>query len=320
MAKYISVTETAKLIRQELKNNFKGIKFSVRSNSYAGGASIDVSWTDGPCEPDVSRIVKRFESASFDGMTDSTTYHTGEWNGEEVHFGSDYVMTNRKYSWAFITAIAEQFCRHYGLPYTTILLNGKDEDAWANTKNLDYSQEHWFSDLLRNTDVKNMHRAYAAKDEQEARQHAEYEAFAQEQAKRQAEAKTKAEKEAKEREEAEFAQWQCKYIHNEDWQKEQFKLWKKEQERKAREEVERKEKQRRDEQQARYERERINTQKRNILATKANALAYLGLPINASRDVILAAFRAKVKAFSDGQGGYTGDMDLLVRAKKTALK
>lgn len=41
MTKYISVTETAKLIRQTLKENFKCIKFSVRSRNYAGGASID---------------------------------------------------------------------------------------------------------------------------------------------------------------------------------------------------------------------------------------------------------------------------------------
>lgn len=124
MAKYISVTETAKLIRQALKDNFKGIKFSVRSNSYAGGASIDVSWTDGPCEPDVIRIAKQFQGASFDGMTDSTTYHTSELNGEQVHFGSDYVFCKRHMSQEFIEAIATQFCKRFGLPANTIKVTG----------------------------------------------------------------------------------------------------------------------------------------------------------------------------------------------------
>lgn len=331
MTKYISVTETAKLIRQELKNNFKGIKFSVRSSSYAGGASINVSWIDGPCEPAVSRIVKRFEGASFDGMTDSTTYRTGEWSGEEVHFGSDYVMTRRKFSRAFVEAIIAQYCKRFGLSSDTIKVVGKDDDAWANTNKLDYSQEHWFSDLLRNTDAKDMHRAYAAEDEREARQRSEYETFAQEQAKKQAEAKAKVEREAKEREETELAQWKREQLNNETWQRAQFKKWqeekaelarqetkRQEEQRQRREQEERERRQREQEEQARRQREQ--QQKRTILATRANALAYLGLPINASRDIILVAFRAKVKASSDGKGGYIGDMDLLVKAKEIALK
>ena len=46
--RYISTTETAKIIRQELAKAFPGIKFSVKSKSYSGGSSIDVGWTDGP--------------------------------------------------------------------------------------------------------------------------------------------------------------------------------------------------------------------------------------------------------------------------------
>ena len=42
--KYLSCAETAKLVRTALKKNFPGVKFSVRSSVYSGGASIDVSW------------------------------------------------------------------------------------------------------------------------------------------------------------------------------------------------------------------------------------------------------------------------------------
>lgn len=208
MTTYISTTETAKLIRKELKKNFPGIKFSVRSSQYAGGSSIDVSWIDGPNEPVVSSIVKRFEGASFDSMTDSKSYKSGTLNGESVHFGPDYVMTNRKFSRTFVETIIAQFCKRFGLASDIIKVVGNDTDAWANTNNLDSSHEHWFNDLLRNTDAKNMRRAYAAEDKRESRQCAEWEAQAkaqaEQQAKAQAEAKAKAEQEAKAREQAEF--------------------------------------------------------------------------------------------------------------------
>jgi len=35
--KYIGLTDVAKIIRKDLKSNFSGIKFSVRSESYSGG-------------------------------------------------------------------------------------------------------------------------------------------------------------------------------------------------------------------------------------------------------------------------------------------
>lgn len=43
-ATYIGVAETARLIRKRLAAVFPGTKFYVRSKSYSGGSSIDVSW------------------------------------------------------------------------------------------------------------------------------------------------------------------------------------------------------------------------------------------------------------------------------------
>lgn len=45
----------------------------------------------------------------------------------------------------------------------------------------------------------------------------------------------------------------------------------------------------------------------------------LGLTPSATENEIKTAFRNKVKALSDGQGGYNGDMDALVQAKEKAL-
>lgn len=109
MARYISVTDTAKLVRAALKAGFPGVKFSVRSDSYSGGASIRVGWTDGPFEQDVATTVQRFRGADFDGMQDLKTNHdtllaTPE-GVEVVHFGADYIFTERKLSDAYATEL-----------------------------------------------------------------------------------------------------------------------------------------------------------------------------------------------------------------------
>lgn len=100
----ISTNDTAKMIRQTLKNSFPATKFSVRGHKYAGGSSINIYWTDGPLQKDVDSIVKLYEGASFDGMTDSKTYVTSFVVLEkstlpvQVHYGADFVFTNRHLS------------------------------------------------------------------------------------------------------------------------------------------------------------------------------------------------------------------------------
>lgn len=73
---YISVAETAKLVRAALKRAFPGQKFSVRSHSYAGGASINVKWVDGPRESRVEDIVAQYKGGGFDGSIDMKHYRS----------------------------------------------------------------------------------------------------------------------------------------------------------------------------------------------------------------------------------------------------
>jgi hypothetical protein len=130
---YLSVTETAKIVRKSLKTQFPGVKFSVISNSYAGGASIDVRWTDGPLDKDVNEEVSQYAGGGFDGSIDMA-YHKSHYlnpDGEtmvlvnqgtarslgtveaednsgfaglmpegtrQVQFGADYVFTRREIS------------------------------------------------------------------------------------------------------------------------------------------------------------------------------------------------------------------------------
>ncbi len=60
----------AKLIRQELKKAFPLVKFSVTSESYSMGDSVNVSWTNGPNTDKVNEIVKKYQYGHFNGMED----------------------------------------------------------------------------------------------------------------------------------------------------------------------------------------------------------------------------------------------------------
>jgi hypothetical protein len=96
--RYLSCAETAKMLRQSLKEAFPGVKFSVRSSTYSGGESISVRWTDGPNSDQVEEVSGRFEGSYFDGSIDykGSVYHMID--GEQVRMGTDSVHLNRDYS------------------------------------------------------------------------------------------------------------------------------------------------------------------------------------------------------------------------------
>jgi hypothetical protein len=101
--KYLSCAETAKLVRKALKADFPGVKFRVRSSTYAVGASIDVGWTDGPTERQVRGTLALYAGGSFDGSIDLMSYHDSiliDENGavECVSFGADFVHGQRTIS------------------------------------------------------------------------------------------------------------------------------------------------------------------------------------------------------------------------------
>lgn len=123
---YLTVTETAAIIRRRLKEAFPGVKFGVRSSRYAGGASIRISYIDGPKLSDVQAITNGYGGKGFDPMND-LAYAVHHWmmpdgtiNGmvtdgsrvsdpahhdpkphpkaRLVHFGSDHVFVSRRLS------------------------------------------------------------------------------------------------------------------------------------------------------------------------------------------------------------------------------
>lgn len=93
--KYFTCAETAREVRKALKENFSGVKFSVRSHTYAGGASITVHYNDpNVSDSDVREVTVDFAGSSFDPMRDLHSYHDSYYNGQTVRWGADFVFVH----------------------------------------------------------------------------------------------------------------------------------------------------------------------------------------------------------------------------------
>lgn len=67
---YVDTADVAKLIRARLREEFPGVKFSVRIDRYSGGSSIRARWTDGPTRSEVQALLDTYQGKRFDGMID----------------------------------------------------------------------------------------------------------------------------------------------------------------------------------------------------------------------------------------------------------
>lgn len=65
-----SAENCAAAIREELKNTFPGVKFSVKSSNFSGGDSVHISYYDGPSCKEVESITDKYQYGHFNGMED----------------------------------------------------------------------------------------------------------------------------------------------------------------------------------------------------------------------------------------------------------
>ena len=130
---YLSCAETAKLVRAALKESFPGVKFSVKSSNYAGGASINVDFVDGPTADQVSAVAKAFQGAYFDGMTDYKGSNYNSLDGQPVRFGADFIFVNRRFTAPILTSVVVETCNYYGFD-NEILIDGGGEYFGAYIK------------------------------------------------------------------------------------------------------------------------------------------------------------------------------------------
>lgn len=102
--------KAAKAIRKELKDAFPGIKFSVRSSSFAGGNDVTIDWTDGPTRVEAQKITGKYQYGNFDGMTDCYEYSNGHTDIPQAK----YVMCQHRYSDDARREAANTICERFG--------------------------------------------------------------------------------------------------------------------------------------------------------------------------------------------------------------
>jgi len=83
-------------IKRELNRAFPGHKFTVKSESYSMGDSINIYWTDGPATDEVKKITDKYQKCDFDGMQDLEIYLDRQF--PEIYGGAKYVFENRTVS------------------------------------------------------------------------------------------------------------------------------------------------------------------------------------------------------------------------------
>lgn len=115
MREHMSYQESVKMLRDALKRNFPGVKFSV-AKSYGRGTTVSVNYQFGPTVEDVDRIAQRFSGKDFDGMTDSTLYPTAILVGSdgemrEVCHGVGYIFVRRNTPDAYLAATVSELAK-----------------------------------------------------------------------------------------------------------------------------------------------------------------------------------------------------------------
>jgi hypothetical protein len=96
MTVYKTPAETTQAIREALKTAFPDVKFSVRKDR--GGGAGRVTWTDGPSAHAVETIAHRFQGKGPMDHTDYAAPVYDMFDGEQVHWGLDYVFCTREVS------------------------------------------------------------------------------------------------------------------------------------------------------------------------------------------------------------------------------
>lgn len=103
---------TAKVIKQRLKKLYPLVKFSVTSDTFSMGDSVDIRWTDGPLQDAVNAITKQYQHGNFNSMEDMYEYENiDESLGCD---GAKYVFCHRSISDERRTALIAKANEYFG--------------------------------------------------------------------------------------------------------------------------------------------------------------------------------------------------------------
>lgn len=131
----------AKEIRAILKKKFPAIKFSVNSQNYSGGSSINVKWIDGPMAEKVEALVMKYQYGSFNAMEDLYEFSNSIDGLPQVKF----LFCERKISPAQAKALAAQYAEKWG--WSIIVSDAAGWDGGAKAE--------WAPDVPRDWGLRN---------------------------------------------------------------------------------------------------------------------------------------------------------------------
>lgn len=122
----------AKNMKKELALAFPGVKFEVRSKSYSGGNSVDISWTDGPAFADVEAITNKYQYGDFNGMEDIYEYDNSAMSqAVAIVLGqAKYVCTSRSISDPVRDAVTDAVCASHKIDGKGV--NAKVGSIWLS--------------------------------------------------------------------------------------------------------------------------------------------------------------------------------------------
>lgn len=140
----------ARNIRAELKRAFPRVKFSVRSERYSGGNSVNVYWTDGPTSERVKAISDKYQEGDFNGMDDSYNYRRSAWTN--LFGGARYVFENRSESAELIAKAIEAARLKYGAKESPTVEDFQNGRAYGTPLANAAGERHWeWQSIIRRT-------------------------------------------------------------------------------------------------------------------------------------------------------------------------
>lgn len=142
-----SYAQAAKAIKKELKNAFPGVKFLVRSDSFAGGDAVRINYTDGVIVDEVSKIVKKYEYGDFDCMQDLFVANNVRVDIPQVK----YVQISWNISDEVILKACSNYSKHFAIEFSG------DPYAYSeNIKNFTMVHDNFYQairHLIRNNEI-----------------------------------------------------------------------------------------------------------------------------------------------------------------------
>lgn len=143
--------QTAKAIRQLLKAQYPTVKFSVTSDNFANGNSVDVCWNLGPTTKDINKLISDFQYGHFNGMEDIYEYSNNMKNMPQakfIHASREYEtqeeIANNKIGWrkagwvdlwkeekTFHHIVGKDICKVAGIEYQGLEMRITEEQVFC---------------------------------------------------------------------------------------------------------------------------------------------------------------------------------------------